>query len=59
MFIALSAVICDAEHFCFTEIETFEKAKGAWFLTFLELSNNLPLHGTLVQVLSLLHPAQI
>ena len=32
--IALSAVICGAEHF--TEMETFGKAKETWFRTFLE-----------------------
>ena len=54
--IALSAVICGAEHF--TEMEAFGKAKEAWFRTFLELPNGIPSHDTFRRVLSLLDPAQ-
>ena len=54
--IALSAVICGAEHF--TEMETFGKSKEAWFRTFLELPNGIPSHDTFGRVLSLLDPAQ-
>jgi predicted transposase YbfD/YdcC len=54
--IALSAVICGAEHF--TEMETFGKAKEGWFRTFLELPNGIPSHDTFGRVLSMLDPAQ-
>lgn len=54
--IALSAVICGAEHF--TEMEEFGKAKEAWFRSFLELPNGIPAHDTFGRVLSLLDPAQ-
>lgn len=54
--IALSAVICGAEHF--TEMEAFGKAKEGWLRTFLELPNGIPSHDTFGRVLSLLDPAQ-
>jgi predicted transposase YbfD/YdcC len=54
--IALSAVICGAEHF--TEMEAFGKAKETWFRTFLELPNGIPSHDTFGRVLSLLDAAQ-
>jgi hypothetical protein len=53
--IALSAVICGAEHF--TEMEAFGKAKEARFRTFLELPNGIPSHDTFGRVPSLLDPA--
>jgi predicted transposase YbfD/YdcC len=55
--IALSAVICGAEHF--TEMEAFGKAKEDWFRTFLELPNGIPAHDTFGRVLSLLDPTQL
>lgn len=54
--IALSAVICGAEHF--TEMEAFGEAKEDWFRTFLELPNGIPSHDPFGRVLSMLDPAQ-
>jgi predicted transposase YbfD/YdcC len=54
--IALSAVICGAEHF--TEMAAFGEAKEAWFRTFLELPKGIPSHDTFGRVLSVLDPAQ-
>lgn len=47
--IALCAVLCGADDWM--AIETFGKAKAAWFKQFLALPNGIPSHGTFGRVL--------
>jgi predicted transposase YbfD/YdcC len=54
--IAICAVICGADDF--TEMETFGKAKLAWFKTFLDLPHGIPSHDTFGRVFARLDPAQ-
>ena len=54
--IAICAVICGADDW--TEMETFGKAKLAWFKTFLDLPNGIPSHDTFGRVFARLDPAQ-
>lgn len=52
--IAIRAVIGGADGW--TDVETFGKAKEAWFRTFLELPNGIPSHDTFGRVFARLDP---
>ncbi len=54
--IAICAVICGADDW--VAIETFGKAKEAWFKQFLALPNGIPSHDTFGRVFALLSPAR-
>src|SRR5512138_3828755 len=54
--IAICAVICGADDW--VAIETFGKAKEAWFRQFLALPNGIPSHDTFGRVFALLSPAR-
>jgi hypothetical protein len=54
--IAICAVLCGANDW--VAVETFGKAKEAWFRRFLELTNGIPSHDTLGRVFALLSPRQ-
>jgi predicted transposase YbfD/YdcC len=54
--IALCAVLCGANDW--VAVETFGKAKEAWFRRFLELPNGIPSHDTFGRVFALLSPEQ-
>jgi predicted transposase YbfD/YdcC len=54
--IALCAVLCGANDW--VAVETFGKAKEAWFRRFLALPNGIPSHDTFGRVFALLSPAQ-
>jgi len=50
--ISIYAVICGADGW--VAVETFGKARQAWFERFLELPNGIPSHDTFGRVFSLL-----
>lgn len=54
--IAMCAVICGADDW--VAIETFGKAKEAWFRRFLALPNGIPSHDTFGRVFALLSPVR-
>lgn len=54
--ITLCAVLCGANDW--VAVETFGKAKEAWFRRFLALPNGIPSHDTFGRVLALLSPGQ-
>jgi predicted transposase YbfD/YdcC len=54
--IAICAVLCGADDW--VAIETFGKAKEAWFRQFLALPNGIPSHDTFGRVFALLSPAR-
>jgi DDE_Tnp_1-associated/Transposase DDE domain len=54
--IALCAVLCGANDW--VAVETFGKAKEAWFRRFLALPNGIPSHDTFGRVFALLSPEQ-
>lgn len=56
MVIAICAVLCGANDW--VAVETFGKAKEAWFRRFLELPNGIPSHDTFGRVFALLSPRQ-
>ena len=54
--IAICAVICGADNW--VAIESFGKAKQAWFRQFLRLPNGIPSHDTFGEVFAALAPTQ-
>lgn len=54
--IAICAVLCGANDW--VAVETFGKAKEAWFRRFFELPNGIPSHDTFGRVFALLSPVQ-
>jgi predicted transposase YbfD/YdcC len=54
--IAICAVLCGADDW--VAIETFGRAKEAWFRRFLALPNGIPSHDTFGRIFALLSPVQ-
>jgi len=54
--IAICAVLCGADDW--VAIETFGRAKEAWFRRFLALPNGIPSHDTFGRIFALLSPVR-